>query len=265
MLQGGDPEAELKGERQFKRSWPRPRTAERGDGAGRDERRCPRRRCGDAGAAGLGRFALAGRRATLFVAPALGVMGAVIVFPWLFTLFMSVHDWRIGQAGHSFVGVEIPEALRDERLPGWCHPRYTSLPSRCPGLRRRLAMVFHRHPVARCCAGISSCDDGDSVAVGLVLTMMFHPSSAFSIISSASSASRPPLVFDQATVILARPGDSGNDAAVMLIVLGASRRCDRALRNRRSSTVDVGRCSAYHLPMVLPSFMVAAIIRTIDA
>ena len=45
-----------------------------------------------------GRFSLDGRqRYLLFVAPSLAVIGAVILFPWLFTIFMSVHDWPIGQ------------------------------------------------------------------------------------------------------------------------------------------------------------------------
>src|SRR5437879_8850810 len=45
------------------------------------------------------------RRYMLFVAPALAVIFAVIVFPWVFTLFMSVHDWQVGKAP-SFVGLD---------------------------------------------------------------------------------------------------------------------------------------------------------------
>ena len=33
-----------------------------------------------------------------FVVPALVVVGAVIVFPWAFTLWMSVNRWTLGQA-----------------------------------------------------------------------------------------------------------------------------------------------------------------------
>src|SRR5829696_8744722 len=40
-----------------------------------------------------------------FVIPALIVIGAVIVFPWLFTLYMSAFDWKIGSKSH-FVGFE---------------------------------------------------------------------------------------------------------------------------------------------------------------
>jgi len=40
----------------------------------------------------------------LLTMPALVVVGAVIVFPWLFTLYMSAFDWKIGEAAH-FVGL----------------------------------------------------------------------------------------------------------------------------------------------------------------
>ena len=38
------------------------------------------------------------RRYWPFVVPAGVVVAAVIVFPWIFTLYMSVHDWHIGGA-----------------------------------------------------------------------------------------------------------------------------------------------------------------------
>ena len=37
--------------------------------------------------------------------PALLVVAAVIVFPWLFTVCMSAFDWKIGEAAH-FVGLD---------------------------------------------------------------------------------------------------------------------------------------------------------------
>ncbi|RVD20182.1 sugar ABC transporter permease, partial [Mesorhizobium sp. M4A.F.Ca.ET.020.02.1.1] len=40
-----------------------------------------------------------------FVLPALVVVGAVIVFPWAFTLWMSVNSWTLGQS-RSFAGME---------------------------------------------------------------------------------------------------------------------------------------------------------------
>lgn len=40
-----------------------------------------------------------------FVIPALVVIAAVIVFPWVFTLWMSAHRWTLGQE-QSFIGFE---------------------------------------------------------------------------------------------------------------------------------------------------------------
>ena len=39
-----------------------------------------------------------------FIAPAIVVVGAVIVFPWLFTLWMSLFDWKIGDEP-AFIGL----------------------------------------------------------------------------------------------------------------------------------------------------------------
>src|SRR5215208_7053312 len=45
------------------------------------------------------------RRYFLFIVPALVVVGAVIIFPWLFTLWMSAFEWKIGGTPH-FVGFD---------------------------------------------------------------------------------------------------------------------------------------------------------------
>ena len=51
-----------------------------------------------------------------FVVPALVVIFAVIVFPWLFTGYMSVHDWKITQT-QSFIGLDnYANLLTDRRF-----------------------------------------------------------------------------------------------------------------------------------------------------
>jgi multiple sugar transport system permease protein len=45
-----------------------------------------------------------------FIMPALVVIGAVIIFPWLFTIWMSTFDWKIGTEAH-FVGIANYTAL----------------------------------------------------------------------------------------------------------------------------------------------------------
>ncbi len=50
-------------------------------------------------------FLLRRRRSyRLLTVPATLVVAAVIVFPWLFTVYMSAFDWKIGEAAH-FVGL----------------------------------------------------------------------------------------------------------------------------------------------------------------
>ena len=41
----------------------------------------------------------------LFIWPALIVCSAVIIFPWLFTVWMSLHDFHIGSP-MTFIGLE---------------------------------------------------------------------------------------------------------------------------------------------------------------
>jgi len=56
------------------------------------------------------------RRYWQFIVPAGVVVSAVILFPWAFTLFMSVHDWHIG-GGISFNGLaNYSRMLGDERF-----------------------------------------------------------------------------------------------------------------------------------------------------
>ena len=56
------------------------------------------------------------RRYWMFAAPAAAVVLLVILFPWLFTLFMSVHDWKVTGAT-PFVGLaNYVKMLEDERF-----------------------------------------------------------------------------------------------------------------------------------------------------
>src|ERR1700722_6242511 len=56
------------------------------------------------------------RRYWAFAAPAAAVVLLVILFPWMFTLFMSVHDWKV--TGETpFVGLaNYAKMLTDERF-----------------------------------------------------------------------------------------------------------------------------------------------------
>src|SRR5947208_9150336 len=87
------------------------------------------------------------RRYTLFIVPALVVVGAVIVFPWLFTLWMSAFDWKIGSTAH-FVGLANYEKLLTNQrfIESVARTFYfTALAVVVPlFLGTAAAMVFHR-------------------------------------------------------------------------------------------------------------------------
>ena len=115
-----------------------------------------------------------------FVVPALVVVGAVIVFPWLFTLWMSVIDWKIGRRAN-FVGFDnYVKLAANQRFWSRSATRSTS---RCSPSSRRWCSA--RSPrwsstasfrCAACCAAIFIMPMmATPVAVALVWTMMFHP------------------------------------------------------------------------------------------
>src|SRR5262249_30734414 len=116
----------------------------------------------------------------LFALPAMLIVFAVIVFPWLFTLFMSVHDWKVSQA-RTFVGLEnYAHLLADERFQ-WALLRslyYTLLAVVAPFLLGlAAALIFHRRfPLRGLLRGVFILPMmATPVAVALVWTMMFHP------------------------------------------------------------------------------------------
>src|ERR1700748_3690753 len=56
------------------------------------------------------------RRYWMFALPAAIIVAAVIVFPWIFTLFMSVHDWKVS-GDTPFVGLaNYLKMLSDDRF-----------------------------------------------------------------------------------------------------------------------------------------------------
>jgi len=221
-------------------------------------------------------FAIDGkRRYMLFVLPALAVMFAVIIFPWLFTFFMSVHDWRIGQT-KTFVGLQnYAHLLHDERFVNAVIRTlvYTVLATVAPLVLGVLsALVFHRKfPLRGLLRGIFIMPMmATPVAVALVWTMMFHPQlGVLNYLLSLVGIPPSLWVFDQATVIpsLVLVETWQWTPLVMLIVLGGlaslpSEPYESALIDGATSWQMFRRIT---FPLVLPFIMVATIIRTIDA
>ncbi|HEY6843223.1 MAG TPA: sugar ABC transporter permease, partial [Thermoanaerobaculia bacterium] len=93
-------------------------------------------------------FLLRRRRSyRLLTVPAMFVVAAVIVFPWLFTIYMSAFDWKIGEAAH-FIGLSNYAGLATNQrfLEAIVHTFYfTLLAVVFPLLLGTLAaLIFHR-------------------------------------------------------------------------------------------------------------------------
>jgi multiple sugar transport system permease protein len=211
----------------------------------------------------------------LFAVPAVFVIAAVIVFPWLFTLYMSTQDWKIG-GGPEFVGLQnFAELFRDARfIESMGHTLYfTVLAVVLPILfGTAAALVFHREFPFR---GILRTVFimpmmATPVAVALVWTMMFHPQlGVLNYLLSLVGIGPQNWVYDPGTVIptLILVEVWHWTPLVMLIVLGGlaglpSEPYESALIDGAS---DWAMFRHITLPLVWPFIMVAIVIRTIDA
>jgi len=115
-----------------------------------------------------------------FVVPALVVVLAVIVFPWLFTIWMSLNQWKVGSPT-TFVGlanyVRLPNDPRFVEAVGHTI-LYTALSVLLPLMFGTFAaVVFHaKFPGRGFLRGVFIMPMmATPVAIALVWTMMFHP------------------------------------------------------------------------------------------
>jgi multiple sugar transport system permease protein len=211
----------------------------------------------------------------LFAAPAVLVVGTVIVFPWLFTLYMSGHDWKIG-GGPEFVGLQnFVELFRDARfLESMGHTFYfTTLAVVLPIVfGTAAALVFHREfPFRGLLRTVFVMPMmATPVAVALVWTMMFHPQlGVLNYLLSLVGIGPQAWVYSPDTVIptLILVEVWHWTPLVMLIVLGGLAGLPR--EPYESALID--GANDWHmfrhitLPLVWPFIMVAIVIRTIDA
>src|SRR5437016_1507142 len=220
---------------------------------------------------------LALRRRTyyLFAMPAFIVVGAVIIFPWLFTVWMSVFDWRIGSIAH-FVGLEnyVKLATNQRFIESIVHTFYfTLLAVVFPLLLGTIAaLIFHREfPFRGVLRGIFTMPMmATPVAVALVWTMMFHPQQGvlnylLSLVGLPASlwVYSPSLVIPSLVLVEVWHWTP----LVMLIVLGGL----AALPIEPYESARLDGATEWQLfrhitfPLVAPFIVVAAVIRTIDA
>jgi multiple sugar transport system permease protein len=211
----------------------------------------------------------------MFIWPALIVSSALIVFPWVFTVWMSLHDWRIGSAS-TFVGLDNYTGLASNRrfLEAIGHTIYfTILAVALPMvLGTWAALVFHRKFRGRGFFRTLFIMPmmATPVAVALIWTMMFHPQlGVLNYLLTVVGLPPSQWVFDPGTVIpslilveiwLWTP-------FCMIIVLGGL----ASLPTEPYEAALIDGASQWQMfwkityPLVLPFLVVCLIMRTIDA
>jgi multiple sugar transport system permease protein len=210
-----------------------------------------------------------------FVLPAMIVVIAIIIFPWVFTIWMSGQEWKVGQAP-GFVGFSnYTRLLTDTRfLESVLHTViYTGLAVLLPLLLGTLAaLIFHANFPAR---GLLRAIFvmpmmATPVAIALVWTMMFHPQlGVMNYLLSLVGIPAQLWIFHPASVIpsLVLVETWQWTPLVMLILLGGL----AAIPVEPYESAEIDGATRWQmfrhitLPMLAPFMLVAAIIRTIDA
>lgn len=215
------------------------------------------------------------RRYWLFIVPAMLVMAGVIVFPWIFTLYMSLMDWRIGGGAH-FAGLDnFAKLFDDDRFRESVLRTFlfTIAAVVIPiGLGLAAAIVFHREfpfrGVLRTIFVMPMM--ATPVAVALVWTMMFHPQlGVLNYLLSLFGIPPSLWVYSPNTVLptLLMVEVWHWTPLVMLIVLGGL----AALPQDPYDSATIDGASDWQMfrhitwPLILPYVMIAVVIRTIDA
>ncbi len=215
------------------------------------------------------------RKYVMFILPATIVVAAVIVFPWVFTLWMSAHEWKV-TGDHAFAGFDNYRRLFTDTRFLESVPRtlwFTALAVAIPiFLGVWAAVVFHRdfplRGVLRTILVMPMM--ATPVAIALVWTMMFHPQlGVLNYLLSLVGIAPFAWIYDPATVIptLVLVEVWHWTPLVMLIVLGGlaglpTDPYDSALIDGAS---DWQMFRYITWPLILPYVMIAVVIRTIDA
>jgi multiple sugar transport system permease protein len=215
------------------------------------------------------------RRYAWFVVPAGLAVFAVILFPWAFTLWVSLFDWHIG-GNRGWVGLaNYAKLFTDERF-GWAMLRtlyFTVLAVVLPiGLGLLAALAFHRkfplRGLARTIFILPMM--ATPVAVALVWTMMFHPQlGVLNWILTQFGLPPSMWVYHPDTVIptLVIVEVWHWTPLCMLLILGGL----ASLPTDPYEAAKIDGASAWQafryvtLPLLAPFIVVALIIRTIDA
>lgn len=210
-----------------------------------------------------------------FVLPAVLVVLAVIVFPWMFTLWMSLFDWKIGNKPQ-FAGLANYVELATNRrfLEAILHTLvFTALAVAAPlVLGTAAALVFHQKFLGRGFwrGAFVLPMMATPVAIALVWVMMFHPQQGV-LNYLLSLVGIPPSEWVYSPM-LAIPCLVLVDIwqwtpLVMLIVLGglASLPTDPFEAATMEGATRWQTLRYVTLPLLMPFIIVAAVVRLIDA
>jgi multiple sugar transport system permease protein len=215
------------------------------------------------------------RRYWMFAVPAALVVAAVIIFPWFFTLFMSVHEWKVSGNVY-YVGLtNYLHLLRDQRFL-WAVARtlyFTTASVILPVVIGIWAAVcfarkFRLRGAARTLFILPMM--ATPVAIALVWTMMFHPQLGV-LNYLLTSVGLPPSswVYSADTVIptLVLVETWQWTPLVMLIVLGGI--SSLPIDPYEAAVIDGATAWQMFryitLPLVWPFVVVAGVMRIIDA
>ena len=210
-----------------------------------------------------------------FILPALIVVLSVIIFPWVFTIWMSLHEWNIAKPT-VFVGLanyarlpSDPRFVESVVHTAW----FTFLAVVLPLILGLLAaMVFHASfPLRGLMRALFVMPMmATPVAIALVWTMMFHPQlGVLNYLLSLVGIPPQLWVFHPASVIpsLVLVETWQWTPLVMLILLGGL----ASIPTEPYESALIDGASGWQmfryitLPMLTPFLMIAAIIRSIDA
>jgi multiple sugar transport system permease protein len=211
----------------------------------------------------------------MFAVPAALVVAAVIIFPWFFTLFMSVHEWKVSGNVY-YVGLtNYMHLLRDQRFL-WAVARtlyFTTASVILPVVIGIWAAVcfarkFRLRGAARTLFILPMM--ATPVAIALVWTMMFHPQLGV-LNYLLTSVGLPPSswVYSADTVIptLVMVETWQWTPLVMLIVLGGI--SSLPIDPYEAAVIDGATAWQMFryitLPLVWPFVVVAGVMRIIDA
>lgn len=210
-----------------------------------------------------------------FIVPAVVVVGGIIIFPWVFTIWMSLQGWKVGEPSR-FVGFSnFTRLLTDARfIESTLHTLvYTVLAVVLPLLLGVFAaLIFHaKFPARGFLRGVFVMPMmATPVAIALVWTMMFHPQlGVMNYLLSLVGIPAQLWIFHPATVIpsLVMVETWQWTPLVMLILLGGL----AAIPTEPYESAQIDGASQWQmfryitLPMLAPFILVAAIIRSIDA